>query len=172
MSICFIRNWLNDNKIDSLIISEPYFSTDDFEFISRVIDMHFDKTITIITSIKVYDDFSAQAKEKDLNVDEYLLDQWSELVCPDKNPRIEIIFVGTKENRANIVHDRWWVSLSGAHAIKIGTSINGIGSQLSSINKLSLEDSSNSFSILKPIIEKTQKEHKGKRVIFRNAMLD
>lgn len=172
MSISFIRNWLDDNKIDSLIISEPYFSTDDFEFISRVIDMHFDKTITIITSIKVYDDFSALAKEKDLNVDEYLLDQWSELVCPDKNPRIEIIFVGTRENRANIVHDRWWVSLSGAHAIKIGTSINGIGSQLCSINKLSLEDSSNSFSILKPIIEKTQKEHKGKRVIFRNAMLD
>lgn len=172
MSISFIKNWLEENKIDSLIISEPYFSIDDFEFISKVIDMHFDKTITIITSIKNYYDFSSQAKEMDLNVDEYLLNKWSELVCPDKNPRIDIIFVGTKEKRSNIVHDRWWLNHSGAHALKIGTSINGIGSQLSSISKLSVEESSNSFSILKPILEKTQREHRGERVIFRNAMLD
>jgi hypothetical protein len=168
----FIFKWSQDHRIDSFIISEPYFSVEDFKFIADALNRHFDKQITIITSIEIHKELIILAKERDMQIDEYLLAEWKENICPDQNPRIEIIFVGIKERGNGIVHDRWWLNNSGSSAIKLGTSINGIGNKICSINKLTISEANNAFSLLEPILNKTLNQYKDEKVTIRTAMLD
>jgi hypothetical protein len=168
----FILKWSQEYKIDSFIISEPYFSAEDFKFIADVLNRQFDKKITIITSMEMYKKLIGLAKERDMQIDEYLLSEWKDNICPDQNPRIEVIFVGTKEREDGIVHDRWWLNGSGSLAIKLGTSINGIGNKICSINKLTISEANNAYSLLEPILNKTLTQYKDEKVTIRIAMLD
>ncbi|MEJ6495269.1 hypothetical protein [Pseudoalteromonas lipolytica] len=169
----FIKRWFNKSKVEEIFISEPYFSLEDLSFINECIDRDYSTDVKVVTSLAVYEKFNKEMQETGgfTDLDEYLEYFWSQNICPDSNPRIEIFFAGTKSTREPLLHDRWWLNGKGVGGVKLGTSINGIGSKVSGINILSPDDASNVYNRMNGITKKLVKESKGEKVVYKSAMI-
>lgn len=173
-AVDFIKSWVEDSKLNEVFISEPYFNLQDLNFIVDSLDRDFSLDIKIITSLSVYETLIKGMKDNGGfdDLDDYIESYWIDNICPDKNPRIEFFFAGTKINKEPLIHDRWWLNGKGVGGIKLGTSINGIGKKYSGINILNSDDAANVFSRMNNIASKIIKDFKGEKVVYKTAMIN
>ncbi|WP_240224952.1 hypothetical protein [Rheinheimera hassiensis] len=169
----FIYNWVSSNNLNSILISEPYFTLSDLEFIFDAINRNSSTEITLLSSLHQYKELMKSCNESGhFDLDSYVENHWREFVSPGKSPYIKFIFFGEESSSDPIIHDRWWMSVSGDSGIKLGTSINGIGNKLSGISSLTNNELLGAYTEMNGYAECRLRSTKlGERILYRTIQL-
>lgn len=172
-SVNFISTHLYSESAESILICEPYFDLDNLQFISECINKDYSIGINILTTTSVYDKLKSNAIAGDADISESISKYWKDNICPDRVPAIEIVFVGVKDDsKKQIIHDRWWISISTNNGVKIGTSISGIGKQVCSIDKLSTPEIVDANNSLRGFFDRNIKEFQGEKLTYKIELID
>lgn len=125
----FIQTWLNLHCIEYIKFCDPYFTADDIELVQLIQAANANCEIHIIataTHLKNYKCDSNDAFEK----------AWEKL--SDQTAPETYIYGIDKLEGKELIHDRWL--LSKGSGLRLGTSINSLGSKLSEISIMTPSD--------------------------------
>lgn len=147
-----INDWLEATKPARLWIIEPYFRSDDIEFL-KLIQLHCeDSRVTILTGIP-----PSQSSEWD-PASEYLR-AWRR-TSDDEPPNVTIVVVQTEQGCP--IHDRWW--LGETSGLSLGTSLGGLGKKESEISLLNEVETRHETRRMEPFINRSIKHYQGERI--------
>lgn len=113
--IQFMSTWLSKELKDYLYICDPYFTSDELEFIKMVGAVNRDCSVYILAG--------ENKKDHTQSYMDYQL-AWKK-ISDEEPPPTEIIYA-TIESGKSAFHDRCW--LTNGAGLSLGTSLNGIGS--------------------------------------------
>ncbi len=122
----FLRKWVEANAQDFITIVDPYFGPEDLWVVRLVMDWDPRIDIRVITGRTMSDTTSGTMAAS-------YRAAWRDL-CDQDPPHTEILSVSLVDSGKCPIHDRW--ILSKAAGVRIGTSINSIGNQLSGISAM------------------------------------
>jgi hypothetical protein len=111
--------WAKQNVDQEIRISDPFFGADDLEMIFRISEVAPSAKIQILTSKK---HMREQFPDGDLEAE--FQSSWGRL-CDVDPPDVTIGVVGSGNDGAHPIHDRWIVSRNSG--LRLGTSANSIG---------------------------------------------
>lgn len=153
----FLTNWVRVNCKKQLLICDPFFSSDDLDFIKLISDIHDNLKITILTG-------SGSNNSNLTNPNSTFKNKWDEISEQDP-PDVKIIITYTKNLKKSPIHDRWIISdIAG---LRIGTSLNSIGiSKNSEISKLNTIEIVNIEAMLQGYLNLTEKLHDGEKLEY------
>jgi hypothetical protein len=120
----WIREWIRSLGGDELIICDPYFTAADLEIIKLVQDIRPEISIQVIANLN-----ENRNKHSSLTFAEEYRSKWRQSVADQDPPNTRIVLCETITHKFP-VHDRWF--LANDQGIRLGTSINSLGT-----NKLS-----------------------------------
>lgn len=113
----YIRNWIEINFDSYLKICDPYFSTEDLDLLTMIIETTVNPVVSILTS-------SDAEGNKNGDLYQRYLDGWK-LISDQEPPPTRISIVKYKRTGKSPFHDRWLIT--GKAGLHIGASFNGIG---------------------------------------------
>lgn len=150
----WVQQWLQDYDGDEIIITDPYFSPKDINFIKMMHHAVPKSAIKILTS-------KEQMKKVD-DPENAFYEAWK--AVSDLNPpNIRIGIVGYGSEGKHPIHDRWLVSKK--KGLRFGSSINGIGlSRVSDISEIEGEESITKFNLIAQYFGEFPRVHAGQRV--------
>ncbi|UZE07271.1 hypothetical protein [Pseudomonas corrugata] len=125
-ALAYIQNWLNQNCTEFVKFSDPYFTVDDLELLQMIQAANGSCKIFILAS-------DSYLKKNNCASSDDFEEAWK-CLSDQSPPEANILGVG-KSNGNELIHDRWLLTKDGG--LRIGTSINSIGSKLSEISVMS-----------------------------------
>ena len=133
----FIFSWLADRAqgLVDVVLCDPYFGASDLWFVKRFGSEFPECELRILTSAKAMKGVS----QEDLDL------EWRK-ISDQYPPLCSILIVRTDVDERSPIHDRWLL-LENA-GLRLGTSLNGMGSRLSEISEVEPERASSLGSIL------------------------
>lgn len=159
-----LSNWLKDNISEYLIIADPYFSLDDIWILQQV------KKTASINSVQIL--LSRESLEKSLgksHYDEVFREKWKIEISDQEPPNTEIIIIGIEPTGKSPIHDRWWISKGSG--LRIGTSVNGLGTRISEISYLNRFESEEREMIIDRYISKKERIIDGNKISYSTFTL-
>jgi len=149
----FILNWIEGNTQGHLIIHDPYFNCFQLEYIKNIKD---DIMISIYSSATLSEWVDL---EKNYSI------HWQQ-ICDHSPPNTKFYFLCSPSGETPL-HDRFIISEN--NGIKLGTSLNGLESNFSTIEELdskAIEEIQR--QIIFPIMFAPPREHKGQPLILKH----
>jgi hypothetical protein len=109
----FIKDWLNEQTEDFIIIADPYFEKEDLEILKLIKQANVNVEVDILGS-------------KDFNLEncETQYKQYWKKISDEDAPFVNVTFCRTGGNREPF-HDRWIITKDSG--LRLGTSINSLG---------------------------------------------
>lgn len=150
-----LREWLIEDGCQKLYIVEPYFDPGSVELLALVRDVTEDCEVFIVASKK------DSIRSQDVPYEDQYREAWMR-IRSDEPPLTTVILAGTRISGKFPIHDRWWISEKGG--VDLGTSYNGLGSRISKVRRLSLEEAASTLEELKPYFNQTRLEFEGERM--------
>jgi hypothetical protein len=162
-ALSFIKNWLEDEMEDFIIIADPYFEKKDLEILKSIKEVLGDLEI----DIDILGSTGGLINEVETNFKEY----WKEISAEDP-PFTTITFCWIpSDNNHPPFHDRWIISKKSG--LRLGTSLNSIG--LKRDSELSIMQSNEALNIkentLLDYINKKKKSVNNLRINYRSFTL-
>ncbi|MCI0338610.1 MAG: hypothetical protein L0226_13620, partial [Acidobacteria bacterium] len=160
-----IKEWLEAEVNDYLIICDQYFGVEDLELLYHLLAVRTNCKVYILTSKKHQDQSGIDGQ-----IDDFYRTYWRLNISDQDPPDTEIIIIGMKSTGKSPIHDRWW--LTNGKGFKPGTSYNSIGkSQISDITILSSEETKAKYEEIEPYLKKEKKDHNGERLLYSSIYL-
>ncbi len=157
-AIHYIKEWLEKNLKDYLIICDPYFGLEELEVLKHVHSASKECKVTIITSIKHLKQEAVEEPWRDT-----FRNFWRMRVSDQSPPDTDIYVIGTQSQGISPFHDRWWIT--NCAGLRLGTSLNSLGINKSSEISVLLEDESRLiYSEVEQYINRTKRELNGERI--------
>lgn len=159
-ALSFISTWLERATGDTLIVCDPYFSSQDLELLRIVRDVAPGMRVRILTSQQ------AQA-QNDVHppYDAAFGHHWRRHVSESEPPDTEVVVAGVEPGGHLPIHDRWW--FVGEAGLRCGTSFNGLGgTKESEISVLSQEEVSVRRNEVARFLDMRPRESDGKKVRY------
>ncbi|MEE4158946.1 hypothetical protein V2I75_16815 [Pseudomonas viridiflava] len=122
-AINFIQKWLNLHCVDYIKFCDPYFTSEDIEIVQLIQASNPSCKVHILAN-------ASYLKKRDCASSEAFEDAWNN-ISDQTAPETYIYGIGNLEGK-ELIHDRWL--LSNGHGLRIGTSINSLGTKLSEIS--------------------------------------
>jgi hypothetical protein len=160
----FVKNWVSGNCDNNLVIIDPYFELNDFQFIGESINKDPDFKIIILTS---FSNLKGIAGDEGSDANDEITRFWRENISSDSIPKIDVVFCGipTLKNEMPI-HDRWW--LSNQKGLDFGGSMNGIGGKR--ISSISIMNNQQVVSVehrISGFLDMSQRTLNGERIKYQ-----
>ena len=137
-AIQFLKDWFEYEVQEYLKIQDPYFGLNDLEFLKILLSVNPKCEVYILTGLKSQEKTSKSLKDT-------YRDHWRFQVSDQRPPDTEIILVGNRDGIPPF-HDRWLITKRGG--LRLGTSLNSLGSKVSDISRISQEEASERERIL------------------------
>lgn len=155
-----IVDWITEKAQEYIKITDPYFGVNDLDWLQLIDSAKKDLQIYIVTSKKQQSQDGIKG-----NYEEEYNRAWRLHVSVEDPPNAEIFIVGTKGRGDSPIHDRWIVSKN--HGLKIGTSLNSIGtSKVSEISELTEQGRIDKDEQINQIINREMREIDGERLQY------
>lgn len=158
-AIEYIKAWCEEFAEDFIKISDPYFCIKELEFIQILRILKPELRFDILTSKK-------QQSQEGIKSDfeDYYLDYWKIHITDQSPPETNITIAGTRSTGESPVHDRWILSKNSG--LRVGTSLNSLGSKESDISILTSEEVKARSIEIDGYISTTNKVFKGEKLKF------
>ena len=124
-AIGFLRGWFEKNVGESVTIVDPYFGPGDLWVVRLVMETNAGANVRIVTG-------GAAGRDSDLGAASDVYGSEWRRFCDQSPPHTEILRVAFVDSGATPIHDRW--ILSEFAGLRIGTSLNSIGSKLTELS--------------------------------------
>jgi hypothetical protein len=155
-----IKDWLEGNLGDHVIIVDPYFSPDDMDFLLLVRSVSAECSIEVLTSRKHNDKFRGA-----MSLEESYRSHWRLHVASQDIGDCTIFVIGTKDDGEAPFHDRY--VLTNNAALRLGTSLNSLGrSKLSEISDVNRNDFTSIQDTINLYRQRREKQHRGKKLEY------
>jgi hypothetical protein len=156
--VSYIREWLERDLADYLIICDPYFGPQDLEVLQIVRSVRKSCGVTIMTSRKHHEGITPPW-------DEAYRAHWRAHVSDQEPPPTDVIIIGVGPSGDSPIHERWW--LTKCSGLEVGTSFNGLGrSRISDITPLTRENAAASEREVREFLTRERREHGGMRIQY------
>ena len=156
-----IRQWIEADAEDFVLICDPYFDLEDLEVLRFVLEARKEVSVTIVSDLKRY---------RDGTPSDVFTAAWNRLVAVAP-PITDILLMTTEKSQVFPIHDRWMVSK--ASGLRIGTSFNGLGARKASeISKVDKPKADAYYAELSPFIGRAIRIHAGERLQFVSFSLE
>lgn len=160
VAINYIRNWMEKNLKDYLIICDPYFGLKELEILKYVRSVCTNCRVSILTSIKHLENEKVEEPW-----DKTFKDYWHMGISDQDPPDTFIYIIGTQSQGNSPFHDRWWIT--NGSGLRIGTSLNSLGlGKSSEISVLSKDEAQLLNCELEQYISRTKREYNGERLKY------
>ena len=160
--IKYIQNWIQERAEEYIVIVDPYFGTEELEYIIQIMDIDPSLQVKILTS-----------KQHNRKYDEGLPDAYSAAwrnMCDQTPPETEITVVGVENSGKAPFHDRWIYSKTAG--LSIGTSLNSLGVRDTQISMLGSDGVGRIKIAMEQYLNKTVKvDGNGERVRYESFEL-
>tara|TARA_R110000764_G_scaffold1355_1_gene5354 strand:+ start:329 stop:6133 length:5805 start_codon:yes stop_codon:yes gene_type:complete len=161
-ALSFIREWMNDEVEEFVLIADPYFESEDLDIL-KIVKESCDEEIDveILGSTKGIIEGTEQSFKK----------YWRK-ISDEHPPYTNVTFVWIPEkNNDTPFHDRWLITKNSG--IRLGTSINSIG--LTKDSELSVMKPTDSLKIQENLlfeyIKNRKKSHNNQRLAYKSFSL-
>ncbi|KOA19828.1 hypothetical protein CLHOM_19170 [Clostridium homopropionicum DSM 5847] len=161
LAIEFIRDWLESNSKNNLIIADPFFGPEEMEILKIISSINPSCQINILTSIKHNTKESINPHK--LPYDELYTNYWRANISDQDPPDCEITFIGGIKTNEPPIHDRWLITEDSA--LILGTSFNSLG--ITKISKLSIctkEQAQDMMHVVMSYLNRKEKFFNGERL--------
>lgn len=151
----YLRAWLRElgnTGIDQIVLSDPYFSLAEIDFIRLVAGELPSAKLIIVTSRKALEGITQDEFEA----------SWSAAVDYDP-PELELIGISDFGTAKSPIHDRW--IMAGDGCLRLGSSVNGLGSRWTEISRVDPAMKAELCELLTQYIAR-RREVAGKRVSY------
>jgi hypothetical protein len=154
-----IRDWVNEYVEDSFLLSDPYFGPDELEILKMIQEIKPDVRPRLLLSASHLKTWGESSE-----LQEVFADKWGEISDQDP-PRTEIVVVGVRPHGAHPIHERWMIS--GANGLRIGTSINSLGSgRTSELSEMQAEEVPERKREMEAFLGRNERLFNGERVTY------
>lgn len=109
----FIKDWLNEQTEDFIIVADPYFQKEDLEILKLIKQANVNVEVDILGST----DYNLESSENQYK-------QYWKRISDEDAPFVNLTFCRTANN-SEPFHDRWIITKNSG--LRLGTSINSLG---------------------------------------------
>lgn len=157
IAIALICEWATDAK-DFIKITDPFFGLEELNLVRRIRELNQEIPIHIVTSRKYQNDMGVEQPWEDA------YSAYWRISVSDSDPGpVTITMIGNASSGAHPIHDRW--CLSGSSGLRLGTSINSIGTMKSSeISTLEALDCQNLLGELERWLRGSKDHDSGEKI--------
>lgn len=158
-----LRRWLRAQNSTRLTIVDPYFTPESLKVIRWVQEENPELRILVLTGIRTQE----SAGYVRPFVEAYQL-EWNRL-SSSQPPDTELLFVGTPGDDPAPFHDRWWLTDVGG--IRLGTSVDGLGSRLSEVSVMSAAETARCSDKIAQFVDRSARQFRGQKVTYELGSL-
>lgn len=157
-----IRDWLANVDSDQLFIIDPFVDNSVVRFMRLIAENERVTEVVLVTTIdRATEQFGADRCGA-------LIAAWSK-AYEEPPPATRIAMCQTKKAGKSPFHDRWW--FAGDRALKFGTSLNGLGRRISTMDELSVEDARTQWSEVAGYCQQREREYEGEKLEYATAIV-
>ncbi|MEZ5326983.1 MAG: hypothetical protein R3F19_18185 [Verrucomicrobiales bacterium] len=157
IAIALICEWATEAK-DFIKITDPFFGLEELNLVKRIREINQEIPIHIVTSRKYQNDMGVEQPWEDA-----YSTYWRISVSDSDPGPVTITMIGSASSGSHPIHDRW--CLSGRSGLRLGTSINSIGTLKSSeISALEEVDCQNLLGELERWLRGTKDHDSGEKI--------
>lgn len=155
----FIRDWLETQIQDYLIICDGYFGLDDLEVLKMLNSLHLSCEVTILTSKKHLESTGVLKPWSDS-----FREHWRIQVSDANPPDTTFVVAGIQGSDSLPIHDRWWLTKNSG--LRLGTSLNGLGNRSSEISVMDSVEAELRETEVRQYISMSKRKHNENRVLY------
>ena len=156
-AISHLKNWIEENADEEIIIVDPYFQTTDLELVLLVAETDPELKVRIITG-------KGGNQHADRDLPGSYRQAWRQL-CEHSPPFTEVFIVAFSQTGKAPFHDRW--ILSKSTGIRLGTSFNSLGERDTEISSLNLNQLTQVKRMLKKYETREIREVEGNQLTYQ-----
>jgi hypothetical protein len=163
-AIRVLSSWFEHNLAETVLIHDPYFSTDDLHWLQLIRSAKPGCEITIMTARRHQPIPSAGEELEDV----YAM-AWRRYY-DQQPPKAEIAIIGGEVCKDSPIHDRWLIS--GDSGLRFGTSLNSLGlTKDSEISEMTPDDAEQKRVELMQYLTRERSEHRGEKLRLKRFWL-